>query len=74
MGEWLIAIGAATHLTASALMFGDLMDLRSKRDDPEAVAGLLRRGVVGNRWVRLVVQLLVVAGLVLITVGLVVGD
>lgn len=44
-------VGAAVMLLGCALMFGDLMELRSNRGDPEAVAALLDKGVVGNRWV-----------------------
>ena len=73
MGDWLVIIGAAVMLTAAGLMFGDLMELRAKRDDPEGVAAILRKGVVGNRWVRLTVQALTVAGLLLITIGVVRG-
>jgi len=73
MGDWLVIIGAAVLLTGCGLMFSELMELRDKRRDPEAVAALLETGVVGNRWVRVGVQGLMVAGLVLVTVGVVVG-
>ena len=74
MGDWLVTIGAGVLLTGCAVMFGDLTDLRAKRNDPGAVQELLGRGVVGNRWVRLGVQVMVMAGLALITIGLVVGE
>lgn len=73
MGDWLVILGAALHLTGSAVMFGELMELRGKRGDPEAIGGMLQTGVAGNRWARLGVQVVVTAGLVLITVGVVVG-
>lgn len=73
MGDWLVIIGAAVLLTGAAFMFGDLMELRAARSDPEAVAGLLQGGIVGNRWIRWGVQVLVITGLLLITIGVVVG-
>jgi hypothetical protein len=73
MGDWLVIIGAACLLTGAALMFGDLMELRAAHDDPEAVEHLLQSGVAGSRWIRLGVQVLVTAGLALITIGVVVG-
>ena len=73
MNEWLVIIGAAVLLTGTSVMFSDLMELRSKRHDREAVDGLLERGVIGNRWVRIAVQVLVTAGLVLISVGVTIG-
>ena len=73
MNKWLVIIGAAVLLTGTSVMFSDLMELRSKRHDREAVDGLLGRGVVGNRWVRLAVQALVTAGLVLISIGVSIG-
>ena len=73
MGDWLVILGAAAISTGCALMFGALMELRNKRGDQEAVAALLETGVVGNLWVRLAVQVLVTAGLVLVTVGVWLG-
>jgi hypothetical protein len=73
MGDWLVIIGAAALVTAAAVMFGDLLELRDRRGDPEAVAAQMERGVIGNRWVRLGVQVIVTAGLVLISVGVVIG-
>jgi len=73
MAEWLVIIGSAILLTGCGLMFGELMELRGKRADPQAVAALLDKGVIGNRWVRLAVQLLVTGGLVMVSIGVTLG-
>ncbi|MCB2224568.1 MAG: hypothetical protein KQH83_10415 [Actinobacteria bacterium] len=73
MGDWLVIIGTAIHLIGSAVMFSDLMELRGVRTDAAAMERQLATGVIGNRWIRLGVQLIVVAGLLLVVIGLVVG-
>jgi hypothetical protein len=73
MGDWLVIMGAAALLTGCGFMFGDLMELKNKQDDPEAVAAMLEKGIIGNRWLRMAVQALVLAGLALVTWGLSLG-
>lgn len=73
MDEWLVVIGAAAMVVGAALMFSDLMELRAKRGDAGEVALLLQKGVIGNRWIRLAVQVLTTGGLITISVGLTVG-
>jgi hypothetical protein len=73
MADWLVIIGSAVLLTGCGLMFGELMELRGKRDDPQAVAALMKKGVIGNRWVRAAVQILVTGGLVMVSIGVTLG-
>ncbi|MCJ7726627.1 MAG: hypothetical protein MUP76_09615 [Acidimicrobiia bacterium] len=73
MAEWMVSIGAAILMTGCGLMFGEIMELRGKRDDPEAVAALFRKGIIGNRWIRMAVQVMVTAGLVMVSIGVTLG-
>jgi hypothetical protein len=69
----MVIVGTAALLTGCGLLFGELMELRGKRDDPEAVADLLGKGIAGRLWARLAVEALVTAGLVLVTFGVIAG-